>query len=126
MARQLLAAAFLVAASACSRAPASAPGAADADAGAGAQDTGAPDAATGSDSDAAAGATTPIVCGLDAGLGGPAPDAGSGPATPRPFFPPSGANLAKADALLTGFSEADWLALVPRQSLRSTTPCPVA
>ncbi len=69
----------------------------------------------------------PIVCtpgagGSDAGPIVPGPQ----PARPRPFFPPASANLGRANALLADYSEAAWLAIVPRQSPRGGAACPVA
>jgi hypothetical protein len=72
----------------------------------------------------AGGGDVPVVCGAtatDAGVTDPGP----GPARPRPFFPGT-ANLGKANALVSGYTEAAWLKLVPRQSPRGGASCPVA
>ena len=67
----------------------------------------------------------PIVCGL-APPGPGAIDPRPQPARPRPFFPPGNVDLGRADALLADYTDAEWLALVPRQSPRGGARCPVS
>ena len=59
-----------------------------------------------------------VVCPAPASGDAAEPPAATEPTQPRPFFPRAGGNAAAAQAIVDGFSEAQWRNLVPKQSPR--------
>src|SRR5262245_35425972 len=84
----------------------------------------APDAGIATDAADEADAAAVIECHpggtMDPGGGG----GGARPARPRPFLPAGHGDVDAANRLVADYSEAQWLALVPRQAPRLNVPCP--